>query len=721
MPSLNEIRAGSAFVEISTRDSKLVAGLAKSARDIEKFGAAVRGIGLGVGLAGSAILAPLTYAAKQYAETGDKLAKGSKRTGVDVEALSTLGYAASQSGTDIDSLEKGLGKMSKLLTEAAAGSREAEQSLADLGLSFADLKGLTQDDRFKLFAERIAQIKDPAQRSADAMKIFGKGAADLLPLLLEGADGIDTLQKRARMLGQEWSGADAAAAEEFGDRVDDMGKTLKAVVVSIGSAVAPVFRTLAAAITGGAIAARNWIRDHQQLFAIVAGGAAVLAVAGAAFVTLGTAIQVGGFALAGIGSALGIVVAAVGAIVSPIGLVVGGLALAGAAFLKFTDIGQAVGALIQGVFKDIWTSIKFVFNNTSTLSEAWGVAMTEAGFFVLRGWAIVKGGLVGMWISLGGSAAEIWYGIESTIISAAYRASDAFLKIWEMAIHAWRSMIASAADFSTNAFIRLEARRTIGIRFKDDQVIDPATLKQMAQLGLGEGASLKERQADLAKRFGPTLDPKIMEKQGWFEDPKNFINPRTLSHSDIEDLIREYSDKQVESNTQSASADEDAAYRKKLDALKKEADDRKAYLDQMRDSAKAAREKETAEAIAENDKQLADAEATYKAAREAYEKEQKAKHGGGGNLLDNLADQFKSMIPPELLKKLEDLKAAGEGGDFTNTSKITASGTFNASAAFGFGGGDQVAKNTQKTAENTQSMYEQLRALNQKSGLLIFQ
>lgn len=674
MPSLNEIRAGSAFVEISTRDSKLVAGLAKSARDIEKFGAAVRGIGLGVGLAGSAILAPLIYSAKQYAEHGENLSKNSAKTGASVEALSTLGYAASQTGTDADALTMGFAKMSKTLVAAAQGSMEAEQSLAMLGLSITDLKSMTQEDRFKLFADRIAAIQDPAERAAAAMKIFGRGGAELLPLLNQGSAGIEAMQAHARALGSEWSGADADAARTFAQTLKDLWTVAQNVTYSIGSAVAPAFSAMAKVITGGLLSARNWINEHKELFAIVAGGAAVLAVAGAAFVTLGTAIQVGGFALAGIGSALGIAVAAVGAIISPIGLVIGAIVGAGVALYEFTDIGASIGGIFVDIFKDIWTAIKFVFENTSTLAEAWGAAMTEAGLFVLQAWANISNSLTNLWITAKGYAVEIWTGIGSAIVGAAYGASDAFLKIWAATMHAWGSLVNATAETIQGVFLR---------------------------------TAQSQRDADIA------------QVKAQYEAPGSKMTPEdaTKAITAINNTYDKYAGGQTQSNAKQDDAELDA----KLAEIKKVADTRKQYLDDLRAKQAAAGAAETATARAENDKQLADAEATYKAAREAYEKEQKAKHGGGGNLLDNLADQFKSMIPPELLKKLEDLKAAGAGGDFTNTSKITASGTFNASAAFGFGGGDQVAKNTQKTAENTQSMYEQLRALNQKSGLLIFQ
>jgi hypothetical protein len=69
------------------------------------------------------------------------MAKAATRTGVSVEAISALAYAAKQSGTDLEGLENGLRKMSKLIVEAAKGSDGAVETLRLLGLTVEDLNG----------------------------------------------------------------------------------------------------------------------------------------------------------------------------------------------------------------------------------------------------------------------------------------------------------------------------------------------------------------------------------------------------------------------------------------------------------------------------------------------------------------------------------------------------------------------------------------------------
>ena len=50
MPSAQAIRAGAAYVELYTKDSRLVRGLARASKRLQAFGASVRAMGLKVAI-----------------------------------------------------------------------------------------------------------------------------------------------------------------------------------------------------------------------------------------------------------------------------------------------------------------------------------------------------------------------------------------------------------------------------------------------------------------------------------------------------------------------------------------------------------------------------------------------------------------------------------------------------------------------------------------------
>ena len=131
MAGTQGIRAGRAFVELFADDSKLVRGLRQAERRLRAFGDSIRNFGFKLTALGSAMLAPLVASAKLFIGYGDQVAKMAKRTGLSVEALSELQYAAGQSGVEVATLENGLRRMQRSIYDAGRGLSTATDGLSD--------------------------------------------------------------------------------------------------------------------------------------------------------------------------------------------------------------------------------------------------------------------------------------------------------------------------------------------------------------------------------------------------------------------------------------------------------------------------------------------------------------------------------------------------------------------------------------------------------------
>jgi len=293
--SAKGIRAGKAFVELGADDSKMLAGLKKATNRLRAFGQSVGQIGQGMARISALAMAPLIAATKVFSSFGDSVAKMAKRTGLSVEALSELRFAASQSGTDLETLEGSLKRMQRTVYDAGRGLSTATDALADLGVNYTDLANLKPEEQFKLLADRVAQVEDPTTKAALAMATFGRTGTDMLPMLNLGAKGIGDLQAEARRLGLTMSGKDAKAAEQFSDKLDRMGKVAKQAVFEVGAALAPALEAVFAAATKALQGVRAWVREQGaviraifKITAVVAGlGVALMALGKVATVTAG--------------------------------------------------------------------------------------------------------------------------------------------------------------------------------------------------------------------------------------------------------------------------------------------------------------------------------------------------------------------------------------------------------------------------------------------------
>lgn len=250
MSNSGAIKAGRAYVEIYGDQTPLQKTLASLPRGFMTASAAIGGVagvvgGAVVGAVGAAIDA-VSNLVNSYGELGGRLTDMSDRTGLSTETLGELDYAATKSGTSLDTLEGSLAKMGNKLVDAAAGSKTARAAFTTLGLSVEELSQLSPDQQFERIAQAISEIDDPAARTAAAMDVFGKSGADLLPLMKDGAAGIQAFRKEAVGLGR-LSGRDVDALDQLGDTFETLGIGAYNAGATVTAAFAPVLTDLAEA------------------------------------------------------------------------------------------------------------------------------------------------------------------------------------------------------------------------------------------------------------------------------------------------------------------------------------------------------------------------------------------------------------------------------------------------------------------------------------------
>ena len=248
-------------------------GLASAGRNIDnaekktgKFGGIAKVAGAAVGglaIAGAAAGVALV---KNFLDTGDALHKMSIRTGVSVEKLQEMKFAAEQSGSSMEQFSKAILKQSRFLEEARLGTSGQVDALAELGLEYSDLEGLDPQAQFKEIAEAMSGLESESKRAALAQEIFGGAGKDLIPLLAEGKDGIEALTAQARENGNIMSTSAAESAAAFNDQLNILKQKGLAVVQKAMSALIPVLLAVIKWIETGLVPwvkeATMWLREH---------------------------------------------------------------------------------------------------------------------------------------------------------------------------------------------------------------------------------------------------------------------------------------------------------------------------------------------------------------------------------------------------------------------------------------------------------------------------
>lgn len=203
----------------------------------------VKALGTDIAWAVGGATAAVSALAWRTSSVGDAVSKTSQKVGISAESWSMLAYAADQSGVSASTLQSGLSRLNKSISEAARGGKKAAAMFNYLGVSIYDADGKlkTADAVMSEAADKLNMVEDAAHRSTIAMEMFGRSAGvEMLPLLAEGADGIEQLKRRAEELGLAWSEADSANATAFGDTMEDVRNAIDGVVLTIGKQLLPI-------------------------------------------------------------------------------------------------------------------------------------------------------------------------------------------------------------------------------------------------------------------------------------------------------------------------------------------------------------------------------------------------------------------------------------------------------------------------------------------------
>ena len=199
-------------------------------------------------LGGAISAAGLVAYTKSIIDAADALNEMSERTGISVENLGRLQYAAKLSGVESEQLGKSLQALSGEIVAAAGGSESAIAKFKRLGVSVLDTttKQIRPANAVLLdLADAFALLPEGTERSARAAELFGaKLGGVMVPFLAQGRVGIEALGDEIERLGGLMSAETAKAAAEFNDNLDRLKTTSSAAGISIANALLPTLNKL---------------------------------------------------------------------------------------------------------------------------------------------------------------------------------------------------------------------------------------------------------------------------------------------------------------------------------------------------------------------------------------------------------------------------------------------------------------------------------------------
>jgi hypothetical protein len=254
-----------------TASSQIQSANAKTAESAAKVGGSSGGIAtLAKNLVTAAAAAASTYVSFRLLESslettqklGDQVHELGLRFGITAEQGSRLIFTADQLGVGGDALSRGLGILSRNMLQVQetedgminAGT-PAAKVLSSLGINALDSGGKIRplNDILNDLADVFQKNLSAEQRNGVAMQLFGRSGAELIPILMQGRDGLKAWADQSDRLGNTLSQKQVDDIHQYTLAQKEFQAVIKGIEIEVATGVMPTLTELG-----------HWFADHRD-------------------------------------------------------------------------------------------------------------------------------------------------------------------------------------------------------------------------------------------------------------------------------------------------------------------------------------------------------------------------------------------------------------------------------------------------------------------------
>jgi len=366
--------------------------------------------------AGAAILKLMSDAGS----FADDLITLSNKTGISVQQLQELDYAARFVDVSVETMTGSLNKMTRTMDDARdamATGKLNDQAVAyqELNVQVTNADGSLRNNKVVFYEviDALGKVTNETERDSLAMQIFGKSATELNPLIKAGSTELNRLAQEAHQVGAVVSDEGVSALGKFDDNMETLKASTQGLMNEALAQLTPVINDLVTQLKDNMPAIIEAIQgfitftieNGPTIIAVIGGIAAGLAAWNVVTMIQGLITMVKGWQTATEGMSAAQAILNVVMAANPIGIIITLVAalVAGILILWNTneDFRNAVKKIFDGILSTISDVVgKIVTFFTKTIPDS----LAKVGeWFEDIGSNIVKG----VWDGISGMASWI--------------------------------------------------------------------------------------------------------------------------------------------------------------------------------------------------------------------------------------------------------------------------------------------------------------------------
>lgn len=402
-------------------------------------------------------------------QAADALTDLNAETGISVESIQELGFAAEMSGSSAEAMTASLAGLSKVAGDAARGLGRGKKAFEELGISVKDANGdvKTADVLFNELRDSFDRLGTDMSTQKSIIASLGLDPSTL-QLLNSSSEEVALLTQRARDLGIVTT-EQAEAAAAFQDSLGVAKFAVSALSQQIAINLAPSTQKITDGFTEFLVANKDLIKDGlQYLGEVITSTAGFIGRMAPLVLALGAAFVVAQLATGGFAAIMGFVLSPVVLITAAIVALLlivddlltaldGGQSVIADFFMEF--FGWDIVPVLQGIVDGFKAMFAQLLGLAQPFFDAFG-QLFDAVILAFQGdWSGALDALLGAFNSAGEGIKNIFLGLFNFINAAFSQMLGAVITLfnsdWVGAIDSLLAAFGSAGDAIKNIFVGL--------------------------------------------------------------------------------------------------------------------------------------------------------------------------------------------------------------------------------------------------------------------------
>jgi hypothetical protein len=186
----------------------------------------------------------LPNAIRAAIDAGGRLSDQMARTGASGENLVVMERVLKNAGMAGESTTRLLGLMQRSLAGVNEDMQTTSEAFAVLGVDMGRLREMDPVDAFQALGKAIMAVQDPAERTALAMRIFGRTGAEAL-VAFSDVEGFETARRELGALPATLA-QNASQLDAVSDRLGNLGTGWQQIGASAAVAILPALEKITA-------------------------------------------------------------------------------------------------------------------------------------------------------------------------------------------------------------------------------------------------------------------------------------------------------------------------------------------------------------------------------------------------------------------------------------------------------------------------------------------